>query len=80
VEDDLQKLTAIVRDLFDEYGGPVTRALSARDVEQWDSLANVQFVVLIEQAFGIRFSSAEVGQFNSIGEVLDIVKAKRVAK
>jgi acyl carrier protein len=80
VEDELQKLTAIVRDLFDEYEGPVTRALSARDVEQWDSLANVQFVVLIEQAFGIRFSSAEVGQFKSIGELLDIMKTKRVAK
>ena len=80
MEDDFQKLTAIVRDLFDEYEGPVTRALSAHDVEQWDSLANVQFVVLIEQAFGIRFSSAEVGQFKSIGELLDIMKAKRVAK
>jgi acyl carrier protein len=80
VSDDLEKITDIVRDLFDEYDGPVTRALSARDVEQWDSLANVQFVVLVEQAFGVRFTSDEVGKFQNVGELLDAVAAKRAAR
>jgi acyl carrier protein len=80
VEDDLEKMAAIVRDLFDEYTGPVTRDLSARDVRQWDSLLNVQFVVMIEQEFGIRFHTREVGQFKNLGELLDIVKVRRAAK
>ena len=80
MQSDLEKMTAIVRDLFDEFDGPVTRALSARDVAQWDSLANVQFVVLVEQAFGIRFLSREVGQFKNIGEILDTVTVKRAAE
>jgi acyl carrier protein len=79
VKDDLETMTEIVRDLFDEYDGPVTRDLSARDVGQWDSLINVQFVVLVERAFGIRFSTREVGQFKNVGELLDIVSAKRSA-
>jgi acyl carrier protein len=79
VKSDLEKMTEIVRDLFDEYAGPVSRTLSARDVAQWDSLANVQFVVLIEQSFGVRFSTAEVGQFKNVGELLDIVQVKRGA-
>jgi acyl carrier protein len=77
VHDDLEKMTEIVRDLFDEYDGPVSRELSARDVEQWDSLMNVQFAVLVEQAFGIRFSTREVSQFKNIGELLDILETKR---
>ena len=48
----------IVRDLFDEYDGPVTARLRAKDVEQWDSLANVQLTVVVEQAFGVRLSSS----------------------
>jgi acyl carrier protein len=80
MQDDLQKMTVIVRDLFDDYAGPVTRDLSARDVAQWDSLANVQFVVLVEQAFGIRFHSREVGLFKNVGELLDMVASKRGAK
>jgi acyl carrier protein len=80
VQDDLKKMAAIIRDLFDEYEGPITRDLSARDVAQWDSLANVQFVVLVEQAFGIRFNTREVGQFKNIGELLDMAATKRAAK
>jgi acyl carrier protein len=80
VPDDLEKITAIVRDLFDEFDGPVTRDLSARDVSQWDSLANVQFVVLVEQAFGIRFLAREVGKFKDIGELLDMAALKRGVK
>jgi acyl carrier protein len=79
MRDDLEKAAEIIRDLFDEYEGPVTRGLSARDVEQWDSLANVQLIVLVEQAFGVRFGTREVGQFNNLGELLDAVDLKRTA-
>jgi acyl carrier protein len=76
----MEKMTAIVRDLFDEYDGPVTRDLSARDVAQWDSLTNVQFVVLVERAFGIRFLTREVAQFKNIGQLLDMAAIKLAAK
>jgi acyl carrier protein len=80
VQDDMEKITAIIRNLFDDYDGPVTRDLSASNVAQWDSLANVQFVVLVEQSFGIRFRAREVGRFKNIGELLDMVEIKRRAK
>lgn len=77
MDEDLAKLEVIVRDLFDEYTGPVTRALSARDVAQWDSLANVLFCVTVERNFGVKFSSSQVGKFKNVGELLDAVAAKR---
>jgi acyl carrier protein len=76
LEKELDRITEIIRDLFDEYDGPVTRDLSARDIEQWDSLLNVQLVVQIERVFGIRFNSHEVGQFKNLGELLDIIRKK----
>jgi acyl carrier protein len=54
--------------------------LSAHDVAQWNSLMNVQFLVLIEQAFGIRFSSREVGQIKNIGELMATLKTRRAQK
>jgi acyl carrier protein len=80
LSDDLQTAAEIVRDLFDEYKGPVTRELCARDVEQWDSLMTVQLAVLFEQAFGVRFSTREVGQFKNLGELLDAVHIKRAER
>jgi acyl carrier protein len=58
----------------------VTRDLSARDIEQWDSLSNVQFVVLVEKALGVRFLAREVGQFKNLGQLLDMAAARQSSK
>jgi len=76
----LGKVTEIIRDLFDEYQGPVTRDLTAASVPQWDSLGHVQLVVLVEQIFGIRFNANEIGKFQNLGELIDAIGNKRVAK
>lgn len=80
MKSDLDKITEIIRDLFDEYEGAVTPALSARDVDQWDSLANVQFIVMVEKSFGVRFRTEEIGRFGNIGDVLAAVDALRKAQ
>jgi acyl carrier protein len=77
LENDLERITRIIRNLFDEYDGPVTPMLSARAVAQWNSLMNVQFLVLVEKEFGIQFSSREVGLFRNIGELMAALQAKR---
>ena len=80
MDNEWEIITKIVRDLFDEYHGPVTSALSARDVPQWNSLLNIQFLVLIEQAFDIRFSSREVGQLKNVGDLMAVIKSQRALK
>ena len=70
------RIEPILRDLFDEYGGPVTAALTAKDVEQWDSLANVQLMVMIEVAFGIKFATTELSSLKNLGELADLVARK----
>jgi acyl carrier protein len=49
---------------------------TADDVEEWDSLTNIQFLLDVEKHFKIRFSSSEIGNFRSIGELCDNVKMK----
>ena len=72
----LAKIEPILRDLFDEYEGPVTPALNAEDVEQWDSLANVQLIVMVEKQFGVKFSTSEVSSLKNLGALADLVLAK----
>ena len=80
MDDCLQKITEIMRDLFDEYDGPITPATSARDIEQWDSLAHVQLMVLVEKAFSVKFSSQELNSFKNIGDLMDGIKRKQGTK
>lgn len=75
----LDQIAAVMRDLFDEYDGPINRTTTARDIPQWDSLANVQLMVLIEQAAGVRFTTAEVQGLASLGDLIDLIERKKAA-
>jgi acyl carrier protein len=75
----LQKLEEIFRELFDEYEGPVTRELTAHDVEQWDSLGHIQLMVMIEKIMKMRFSAEEVRQLANLGELVDLIRTKKAS-
>jgi acyl carrier protein len=79
-EDILARIEPIMRDLFDEYGGPITPALTARDVGQWDSLANVQLVVMVEKAFGVKFAIGEITRLKDLGALADLVAGRLAAQ
>jgi acyl carrier protein len=72
----IARIEPIFRDLFDEYDGPVTAALTAADVEQWDSLANVQLMVMVEHDFGARFSTNEIVELKNLGALAALIVAK----
>jgi acyl carrier protein len=72
----IARIEPIIRDLFDEYEGPVTANLTAKDVEQWDSLANVQLIVMVEKAFGVKFTNSEIGMLKNLSALGDLVVAK----
>jgi acyl carrier protein len=71
------RIEPIVRDLFDQYDGPVSALLRAKDVEQWDSLSNVQLTVMVEKTFGVRLSSSELGTIRDLGGLADMVLKKQ---
>ena len=76
----LDKVTEILRDLFDEYSGPITAATTAEDVPDWDSLAQVKLMVQVERAFGIRFEAREVSAPQNVGELVALIDKKLAAK
>ena len=78
-QETLDQITAILRDVFDEYEGPITRETTAKDIPQWDSLAHVQVMVLIEKAAGIRFATSEIQGLTSLGDLVDLIDQKKAA-
>jgi acyl carrier protein len=57
----------------------LTPALSAADVDEWDSLVHISLVVAVESAFGVRFRVGEVEATKNIGEFADLI-ARRLAE
>lgn len=67
------RLTDIMKDIFDEDDLEYRDSLTADDVEGWDSLSHVRFLVAVENAFGVRFTSGEIDGFKNVGEVVQVL-------
>jgi acyl carrier protein len=72
-EDGAIRLTEIMKNIFDEDDLVFRDSLTADDVEGWDSLSHVPFLVAVEKNFGLRFTSAEIDSFKNVGELLDVI-------
>jgi acyl carrier protein len=70
------RIVEVMRDLFDEYEGPITLETTAQDVPQWDSLSHVKLMILIEQELGVRFGTGEIQGFRNIGSLVDAVATR----
>lgn len=51
--------------------------LSAKEVDEWDSLLHISLVVAVEKEFGVRFRVGEVEGTKNVGEFADLI-LKRV--
>ena len=74
----LGRLRDVLAGFFNNPGLTVDASTTARDVRGWDSLANVELMVEVEEAFGIRFRTGEVAGLKNVGELVAVI-ARRTA-
>ena len=70
------KLTQVLRDIFENEELTATPELTARMVDGWDSLGNVRLFVELEQAFGVRFSATEISSLKNVGQLAELIERK----
>lgn len=73
------RVTQIMRDVFDDDSIVATPEMTARDVKDWDSVNHVTLIVAIEQAFGIKFKSAELERMKNVGQMVEQIEKKTSA-
>ena len=54
--------------------------LKINEVSNWDSLKNLQLLVLLEKEFKIKFNENELSNFTSLKKIFSILKKKLNAK
>jgi len=74
--DILTKLQEIFRDIFDDETIILTKDTTQDDIEDWDSLAQINIIVAIKKDFKVDFTMEEIGNLKSIGEIVKKIEEK----
>lgn len=70
------EVQGIFRDVFDEESLNITNETNANDIEEWDSLEQINLIVAMENVFKIKFTIDEVSVLKNVGEMIALITKK----
>lgn len=74
--DIITELNSVFRQVFDDSSLTVTRATTANDIDEWDSLTHMNLVIAVELKFGVKFALGELQLLKNVGDMADMVGKK----
>lgn len=69
-------LSEIFIDVFDLDDVELNPDTTATNINEWDSLSNIQLLLAVEKRFNFRFSSFEVSGNRNVGEFVKMILSK----
>ena len=70
------RLQEIFRDVFDDDKLVITREMTAKDIEDWDSFAQINIVIACESTFRVHFEISEILALEKVGDMIDLIERK----
>ena len=70
------KMNEIFRNVFGDYSIVLNDATNANDIEDWDSLEQINLIVNIDNEFSMMFDMSEVADLANVGEMVDLILSK----
>jgi acyl carrier protein len=70
----LDQITQIFRSIFKDNSIVINEVTSAYDIDDWDSLNNIQIVIAVEKHFKVRFKSSEIRSWKNVGEMVNSIQ------
>lgn len=72
------RLQEIAREVFGDDSLVLTDSTKPFDVPGWDSFGHVNFILSVENEFGVEFTEDEFVHFGEIGDLKQLLAAKLV--
>ncbi len=60
-------------DIFDDDDLVITRETCADDIEDWDSLEQINLLTAMEKQFKLKFKLEDVRGLKNVGDLLDLI-------
>ena len=71
---ELEKKLELLADLLELQVNEFTLETNLDDLEEWDSLAAISYVVMMDEEFGIVANPTDIKNFKTIQDILDSMK------
>lgn len=72
----LDQVRGIASDLFNLPLDRIKAESSPESIESWDSTQHLNFVLALEEKFGLQLSPEEMEQMRTVGEAAKLVEGK----
>ena len=72
----LPQVRAIAADVFGVDEGTIHPESSAETVEGWDSIQHLNFVLALEERFGVQLSPKEMEAVRTIGGAAEVIERR----
>jgi len=69
-------LLPIFREVLDESEIELTRDSNARNLPNWDSIAHLEIIELVQRRSKVKFSLTDLGKLKTVGDLVDIILSK----
>ena len=73
-QSNIDAVQEIFRDNFDDEELVITRETCADDIEDWDSLEQINLLTAMEKKFGLKFRLDDVRDLKNVGDLLDLIE------
>ena len=74
----LSIIECIFQDILDNKGLKINVSDTPEDVENWDSVNNVNIIIALESEFNIKLSMDQITNIKSVGDLLNFVCESKV--
>ena len=70
------RLNQVFQDVFDDESIQIWDAMSASDLDEWDSLMHISLVVATEKVFRLKLNVTEVASLANVGDMIELLLAR----
>ena len=72
----IEKLTAVFHEVFNDNNIVLRDDMTAKDVENWDSLTHMLMITKVEENFSIKFKLKELNKLKMVGDLISVIESK----
>ena len=71
-----QRVQKVFEKVFEDEGLEITDETSPKTLPKWDSFAQVDIILALEEEFDVKFTTEEVDKLSTVGELKRALIAK----